>query len=85
MVQSSFNRTSADLEADQIAHHYAANDDFSIDQVTASSPAAWGFTSSFHVTYSPVDNTSAATTPICGRSRPSTGLATHSLRVGVRR
>ena len=62
MVQSSFNHTSADLEADQIPRpHYAANNNFSIDQVSGFIAGGLGpYTGGFmQFTYSPVDNTSA--------------------------
>lgn len=35
MVLTSFNNTSAGVPADQITHHYAANSNFALDQVSA--------------------------------------------------
>ncbi len=85
MVQTSFNRTSTDLEADQIPHHYAANNNFSIDQVSGFIAGGVGpYTGGFiQFTYSPVDNTSHVDNTDL---RPFTSvyyIGNHSLRVGI--
>jgi hypothetical protein len=85
MVQGSFTHTGSGLEQDQIPHHYAANNNFSIDQVSlflagGIGQHAGGF---MQFTYSPVDNaTHVDNTDL----RPFTSVYSvgeHELRVGV--
>jgi hypothetical protein len=85
MVQTSFNRTSTDLEADQIPHHYAANNNFSIDQVSGFIAGGLGpYTGGFmQFTYSPVDNTSHVDNTDLRPFTSVYSLGDHSLRVGI--
>jgi hypothetical protein len=59
MIQSSFTSTAAGVPGDQVAQHYAANNNFSLDQISgfiggAVGPYSGGF---MQFTYTDVDNT----------------------------
>ncbi len=85
MVQSSFTNTRAGLPADQIPHHYAANNNFSIDQISlflagGVSEHTGGF---MQFTYSPVDNTTAVDNADLRPYTTTFFLGDHSLQVGA--
>jgi len=85
MVQSSFTRTSSDLPADQIPHHYAANNNFSIDQVSGFIAGGVGpYTGGFiQLTYSPVTNTAHVDNTDLRPFTTVLSLGEHQLRIGT--
>ena len=85
MINTSFTNTSTRLPDDQIPHHYAANNNFSIDQVSGFIAGGVGpYTGGFmQFTYSPVDNTAAVDNTDLRPFTTEVSLGEHSLRVGI--
>lgn len=85
MVISSFTNTSSAVPNDQIAHHYAANNNFSLDQVSAFiAGRVTDYTGGFiQLTYSPVDNTSHLDNTDLRPFTTTVSLGEHELRVGT--
>ncbi len=84
MVQSSFTSTSTSLPDDQIPHHYAANNNYSIDQISGFIAGGLGpYTGGFmQFTYSPVDNTAAVNNTDLRPFTKEFSVGEHSLRIG---
>ena len=80
MVLTSFNNTNAGVPTDQITPHYAANNNFSLDQVSGFLAGGIGeHTGGFvQFTYSNIlECVATSTTPICAHTRrPSISAAT---------
>src|SRR5271157_3699613 len=85
MVQSSFTNTSASLPADQVPHHYAANNNPSIDQVSGFIAGGLGpYTGGFmQFTYSPVSNSSHVDNTDLRPFTTVVSIGDHTLRVGT--
>lgn len=85
MALSSFNRTQANVPADQVAHHYANNNNFSIDQASLFlAGRVTDHTGGFlQLTYSPVDNTSAVDNADLRPYTTVIDLGDRELRVGI--
>jgi hypothetical protein len=85
MVISSFTNTSTAVPDDQIAHHYAANNNFSLDQVSAFiAGRVTDYTGGFiQLTYSPVDNTSHVDNTDLRPFTTTVSIGDHELRIGT--
>jgi hypothetical protein len=85
MVQGSFTNTQASLPSDQIPHHYASNNNFSIDQISGFLAGGIGehVGGFLQFTYSPVDNTSALDNTDLRPFTTEFDVGQHSVRFGL--
>ena len=85
MAIGSFTRTNADLPADQIPHHYAANNNFALDQVSAFLAGRLGPNSGAFVqfTYSDIPNASHLDNVDLRPYTTGFSLGSHDLTVGA--
>lgn len=85
MVQGSFTNTDSPLPADQVPHHYAPDNNFSLDQISGFIAGGIGehVGGFMQFTYSPVDNTSHVDNTDLRPYTTVFDVGEHTLRVGV--